>query len=104
VTCLTDLEGGGGVQGGRGSPEHGVPRRCKPSSGERRWWSTGAAEGTDKGVEGARGVGAELGAVRGVSTIVARQCSGGKGVEEEKGSSPGGCSFYSRWRQLAKES
>jgi hypothetical protein len=52
-----------GVRGGRGSLEQGVPRRCKLSGGERRWWSRGAAEGAGKGVEGAHGVGAELGVV-----------------------------------------
>jgi hypothetical protein len=55
------------VQGGRGSPEQGVPWQCKPSGGERRWWSRGATEGTGKGVEGAHGVGAELGALMGCS-------------------------------------
>jgi hypothetical protein len=54
-----------GVQGGRGSPEQGVPQWHKPSGGEQRWWRRGAAEGTGKGVEGAHGVGAELGAVTG---------------------------------------
>jgi hypothetical protein len=32
----------------------------------------------------------------------ARWCSGDEGAEEEKGSLHGGCSFYSRWRRLAK--
>jgi hypothetical protein len=63
VTCGTDL----GVWGGGGSPEQGVPQWCKPSGGERRWWSRGAGEGTGKWVEGAPGVGAELAAVSGGS-------------------------------------
>jgi hypothetical protein len=52
---------------GEGSPEQGVPRRCKPSGGERRCWSKLAAEGAGKGVEGAPGVGAVLGVVSGGS-------------------------------------
>jgi hypothetical protein len=49
------------VRGGRGSPERGVPWWRKPSSGERRWWSRGAAEGVGKGVEVAHGIGVEFG-------------------------------------------
>jgi hypothetical protein len=64
VTRGTDLEGSGG---GSGSPEQRVPLWHKPSSGERRWWSIGAAEGVGKGVKGAHGLGAELGVVSGSS-------------------------------------
>jgi hypothetical protein len=52
-----------GVQGGRGSPEQGVPWRCNLSGGERRWGCGGAVEGAGKVVEVAHGVGAELGSV-----------------------------------------
>jgi hypothetical protein len=52
-----------GVRGGRGSPEQGVPRWRNPSGGERWWGHGGAVGGADKVVEGAHGVGADLGAV-----------------------------------------
>jgi hypothetical protein len=45
----------------------GVPRWCKSSSGERWWWSRGAARCTGKIVEGSAEVGAELEAVTGSS-------------------------------------
>jgi hypothetical protein len=48
---------------GEGSPEWGVPQRCKLGGGERRRWSRGAAEGAGKEVEGAPSVGVELRAV-----------------------------------------
>jgi hypothetical protein len=51
------------LERGEGSPESGVPRWHKPSGGERRRWSRGADEGTDKEVEGAPDVGAEFRAV-----------------------------------------
>jgi hypothetical protein len=47
------------------SPESCCPRRRNPRGGERRWWRGRAVEGTGKVIEGAHGVGAELGAVLG---------------------------------------
>jgi hypothetical protein len=61
VTQGTDL-GGSGRKGLTGA---GFPQWRKPSGGERWWWHLGAAKDTGKGVEGAPGVGAELGAVLG---------------------------------------
>jgi hypothetical protein len=63
VTRGTDFRG----SGRKGSPDHGVPRWRKPSGGERQWWRRRAAKGAGKGVEGAPGVGAKLGAVSGGS-------------------------------------
>jgi hypothetical protein len=86
----------------------------KPSGGERRWWHGGAAEGTGKGVEGAHGVGAELGVVMGGSERGRSSGPqwlndgkhGGSVVEKRRrrkeGVAPhGGFSVYSRQRRLA---
>jgi hypothetical protein len=97
-----------GVQGGRGSPEQGVPQWRKPTGGVRRWWRGGAAEGAGKVVEGAHGVGAEVrrgaratvcGGSTMANTVAQLRRRRKKGVAPQGG--VGWCSFYSHQRQLA---
>jgi hypothetical protein len=82
------------VQGGRGSPEQGVPRQHKSSGGEQRWWHGGATEGGSKGVEGVHGIGAEHGAVMGGSER--GQSSGPRWLNDGK---HGAAYAVKRWRR-----
>jgi hypothetical protein len=49
----------------RCSPEQGVPWWCNSGDGDRQWWLGGVAEGVGKVIEGAHGVGAEVGRCQG---------------------------------------